>query len=110
MNIGEDFELLESLFVELDPLEDGFGGVLLEVHRQGDRYVLVEVAPLPATDSSGSPPRTGNWSTQPLLANWAVTYGEERAGVLFPPQPLPRGGRKRAGAPTDGTTATPVPF
>jgi hypothetical protein len=45
MNIGEDFELLESLFLELDPLEDGFGGVLLEVHRQGDRYVLVGVAP-----------------------------------------------------------------
>ena len=45
MNISEDFELLESLFVELDPLEDGFGGVLFEVHRHGDRYVLVEVAP-----------------------------------------------------------------
>ena len=33
MNLSEDFELLESLFVELDPLEDGFGGVLLEIHR-----------------------------------------------------------------------------
>ncbi len=41
----EDFELLESLFVELDPLENGFMGVLLEVHRQGDRYVLLETAP-----------------------------------------------------------------
>ncbi len=41
----EDFELLESLFVELDPLEDGFVGVLLEVHRRGDRYVLLEMAP-----------------------------------------------------------------
>ncbi len=29
----QDFELLESLFVELDPLEDGFAGVILEVHR-----------------------------------------------------------------------------
>ncbi len=45
MKIGEDLELLESLFVELDPLEDGFAGVLLEVYRQGDRYVLLEVAP-----------------------------------------------------------------
>lgn len=44
MEVREDFELLESLFVELDPLEDGFGGVLLEVHRHGDRYVLLEVA------------------------------------------------------------------
>jgi hypothetical protein len=45
MQIREDFELLESLFIELDPLEDGFAGVLLEIHRHGDRYVLLEVAP-----------------------------------------------------------------
>jgi hypothetical protein len=45
MNLSEDFELLESLFVELDPLEDGFGGVLFEIHRHGHRYVLLEVAP-----------------------------------------------------------------
>jgi hypothetical protein len=45
MQIREDFELLECLFVELDPLEDGFAGVLLEIHRCGDRYVLLEVAP-----------------------------------------------------------------
>jgi len=41
----QDFELLESLFVELDPLEDGFVGVLLEVYRLGDRHVLLETAP-----------------------------------------------------------------
>jgi len=45
MNLSEDFELLESLLVELDPLEDGFAGVILEVHRQGDRYILQEMAP-----------------------------------------------------------------
>ncbi len=45
MQVREDFELLESHFVELDPLTDGFAGVLLEVHRHGDRYVLLEVAP-----------------------------------------------------------------
>jgi hypothetical protein len=44
MEVREDFELLESLFVELDPLTDGFAGVLLEVHRRGDRYVLLETA------------------------------------------------------------------
>jgi hypothetical protein len=33
MNLSENFELLESLLLELDPLEDGFGGVLLEIHR-----------------------------------------------------------------------------
>ena len=41
----EDIELPESLFVELDTLENGFTGVLLEIHRCGDRYVLLEVAP-----------------------------------------------------------------
>ncbi len=45
MKLEEHFELLESLFVELDPLEDGFSGVLLEVQRQGNWYVLLEVAP-----------------------------------------------------------------
>ncbi len=45
MNLSEDFELLESFFLELNPLEDGFGEALLEIHRHGDRYVLLEVAP-----------------------------------------------------------------
>jgi hypothetical protein len=45
MQIREDFELLESLFVELDPLEGGFVGVLLETYRHGDRYVLLEGTP-----------------------------------------------------------------
>jgi hypothetical protein len=33
------------LFVEMDPLEDSFSGALVEVHRRGDRYVLLETAP-----------------------------------------------------------------
>jgi len=41
----EYIELLEVLFVEMDPLEEGFSGALVEVHRQGDRYVLLETAP-----------------------------------------------------------------
>lgn len=44
MEVREDFELLESLFVELDPLADGFAGVLVEVHRCRDEYVLSETA------------------------------------------------------------------
>lgn len=44
MNFGRDFELLESLFVELDPLTEGFMGVLVEVHRHRDRYILLEIA------------------------------------------------------------------
>ncbi len=31
--------------MELDPLTDGFVGVLVEVHCRGDRYVLFETAP-----------------------------------------------------------------
>ena len=38
----EDYELLESLFVELDPLVGA--GVVVEVYRRGDRYVLLETA------------------------------------------------------------------
>jgi hypothetical protein len=41
----EHTELLEVLFVEMDPLEDGFSGALVEVHRCGERYVLLETAP-----------------------------------------------------------------
>ena len=66
MNLSEDFELLESLFLELDPLEAGVGGVLLESHRYGDRYVSLWRWPaLAATVSLGSPRRTGNLSTRP---------------------------------------------
>ena len=39
---AEDIELLELLFVELDPLHEGFAGVLIEVYRCGDRYVLLK--------------------------------------------------------------------
>ena len=44
MDLREDIELLELLFVELDPLADGFAGVLVEIYRCGDRYVLLETA------------------------------------------------------------------
>jgi hypothetical protein len=38
----EKYELLESLFVELDPLLGA--GVLVEVYRRGSRYVLLKTA------------------------------------------------------------------
>ena len=43
MDLKEDFELLGSLFVKLDPLAVAFAGVLLEIHRHGNRYVLLEM-------------------------------------------------------------------
>ncbi len=42
MELKEDFELLESLFVELDALVAT--GVLLEVYRRGNRYILLKTA------------------------------------------------------------------
>jgi hypothetical protein len=66
MRIGEDFGLLESLLVELDPLTDGFAVVLVEVHHRGGRYVLIEVAPSPAIGSSASPGRI----REPVCVAW----------------------------------------
>ena len=37
-------ELLESAFVEMDPVVDGFVGVLVELMRVEQRYVLRETA------------------------------------------------------------------
>ena len=56
MKLEEDFELLESPFLGLNPLVAS--RVPLAVYRWGDRYVLLETAPRPATASSGSPRRT----------------------------------------------------
>ncbi len=44
MKPTEDIELLELLFVELDPLLEGFAGVLVEIYRCRDRYILLETA------------------------------------------------------------------
>jgi hypothetical protein len=37
-------ELLESVFVEMDPVVDGFAGVFVELVRLGERYVLRQTA------------------------------------------------------------------
>ena len=37
-------EVLESVFVEMDPVLDGFRGVLLELLGVGEGYVLPETA------------------------------------------------------------------
>ena len=37
-------EVLESVFVEMDPLLDGFCGVLVELLGVGESYVLLETA------------------------------------------------------------------
>jgi hypothetical protein len=37
-------EVLESVFVEMDPILDGFRGVLVELLGVGESYVLLETA------------------------------------------------------------------
>src|SRR5215207_4141681 len=41
--VGER-EVLESVFVEMDPVLDGFSGVLLELVGMGEGYALLETA------------------------------------------------------------------
>lgn len=40
----EEHELLESVAVEMDPVVHGFGGVLIELARSGEGFVLTETA------------------------------------------------------------------
>lgn len=44
MKVAEKHEVLESAVVGMDPVVDGFAGVLVELVFDGDRYVLTETA------------------------------------------------------------------
>ena len=44
MKVAEDYEVLESVTVAMDPDVDGFFGVLVELVFDGERYVLSETA------------------------------------------------------------------
>ncbi len=44
MRAYEGYEVLESVLVEMDPVVDGFAGVLVELVFDGERYVLAETA------------------------------------------------------------------
>ena len=44
MRLVERHEVLESVFVEMDPILDGFRGVLLELLGVAEGYVLLETA------------------------------------------------------------------
>ena len=44
MQLVRRYEVLESVFVEMDPVLHGFGGVLLELLDVGESYVLLETA------------------------------------------------------------------
>ena len=44
MRIAEVHESIEAVFVEMDPLQDGFCGVLVELVALGESYAVVETA------------------------------------------------------------------
>jgi hypothetical protein len=44
MRIAEEHEIIEAVFVEMDPMRDGFAGVLIELVALGESYALVETA------------------------------------------------------------------
>jgi len=44
MRLAEEHEVLESVFVEMDPLVDGFRGVFVELLGVGEAYLLLETA------------------------------------------------------------------
>jgi hypothetical protein len=44
MQPAKEHEVLESVFIEMDPILHGFCGVLVELSGVGERYVLLETA------------------------------------------------------------------
>jgi hypothetical protein len=44
MPMAEEHEVMEAVFVEMDPVRDGFAGVLIELVALGESYALVETA------------------------------------------------------------------
>lgn len=44
MNVTDSYEVLESVVVAMDPVVDGFAGLLVELVFDGERYVLTETA------------------------------------------------------------------
>lgn len=44
MKVADSYEVLESVVVKMDPVLDGFAGVLVELVFDGERHVLTETA------------------------------------------------------------------
>lgn len=74
MRVAEDYEVLESVVVEMDPVMDRFAGVLVELVYDGERHVLAWTAlSAPATRCCGSVPGTLVASigfSQPCSRKW----------------------------------------
>ena len=44
MHEVEDYEIMESVFIEMDPAVCGFVGVLVDLWRKGEEFVFTETA------------------------------------------------------------------
>jgi hypothetical protein len=44
MSVAEGRKVIEAVFVEMDPLQDGFSGVLVELAPSEDGHAVVETA------------------------------------------------------------------
>ena len=44
MRDAEDYEILESVFIEMDPAVSGFVGVFVDLWRRGEEFVFTETA------------------------------------------------------------------
>ncbi|MGI8908992.1 MAG: hypothetical protein ACR2JR_00310 [Rubrobacteraceae bacterium] len=73
MKVAEKYEVLESAVVGMEPVVDGFAGVLFELVFDGDRYVLTETA-------VGSGNRLLRFSTGSEEAARALFKGELETG------------------------------
>jgi len=71
MRLAKEHEVLESVFVEMDPVLDGFRGVLVELLGVGESYVLLETA-------AGSGDRLLRYSSRSLDSTYALFEAELR--------------------------------
>ena len=61
MRIAEEHESIEAVFVEMDPVQDGFSGVLIELVAAGRATRSWRPLQALATDSYGSAAEAKRW-------------------------------------------------
>ena len=76
MDSTDNYEILESVAVEMDPFVDGFAGVLVEFIFDGERYVLAETAL-----------SSGNCLLRFCSNNWRLPYALFNARLPRPRSP-----------------------
>ncbi len=79
MRLAGEHEVLESVFVEMDPMLHGFCGVLVELLAVGESYVLLETA-------AGTGNRLLKFSSRSLNLTYALFEAELRPMRSIRPQ------------------------